>query len=211
MIINIAHTKGGVGKSTLATNLAVEMNCPILDLDMQKSSYFFNELRELPKLTIFKAKTRDELKLLEPYAGDKKKHIIVDSGGMDNDLNRLSLVYADLILTPISTSQIELFGLENFRLILKELDAENKDYIILNSINLRSKQELQAFNDILINEFDLTVLPTMISNLKIFKDAFAEGKSVVEKNKTSPAAAQLQSLIKDIKNIIKSKQTRFDF
>ena len=40
MIINIAHTKGGVGKSTLATNLAVEMNCPILDLDMQKSSYF---------------------------------------------------------------------------------------------------------------------------------------------------------------------------
>ena len=45
----------------------------------------------------------------------------------------------------------------------------------------------------------------MISNLKIFKDAFAEGKSVVEKNKTSPAAAQLQSLIKDIKNIIKSK------
>ena len=192
MIINIAHTKGGVGKSTLATNLAVEMNCPILDLDMQKSSYFFNELRELPKLTIFKAKTRDELKLLEPYAGD-------------NDLNRLSLVYADLILTPISTSQIELFGLENFRLILKELDAENKDYIILNSINLRSKQELQAFNDILINEFDLTVLPTMISNLKIFKDAFAEGKSVVEKNKTSPAAAQLQSLIKDIKNIIKSK------
>lgn len=205
MIINIAHTKGGVGKSTLATNLAVEMNCPILDLDMQKSSYFFNELRELPKLTIFKAKTRDELKLLEAYAGDKKKHIIVDSGGMDNDLNRLSLVYADLILTPISTSQIELFGLENFRLILKELDAENKDYIILNSINLRSKQELQAFNDILINEFDLTVLPTMISNLKIFKDAFAEGKSVVEKNKTSPAAAQLQSLIKDIKNIIKSK------
>ena len=81
MIINIAHTKGGVGKSTLATNLVVEMNCPILDLDMQKSSYFFNELRELPKLTIFKAKTRDELKLLEPYAGDKKKHIIVDSGG----------------------------------------------------------------------------------------------------------------------------------
>ena len=58
---------------------------------------------------------------------------------MDNDLNRLSLVYADLILTPISTSQIELFGLENFRLILKELDAENKDYIILNSINLRCK------------------------------------------------------------------------
>ena len=123
---------------------------------------------------------------------------------MDNDINRLSLVYADIILTPISTSQIELFGLENFRSILKELDAENKDYIILNSINLRSKQELEGFKNILINEFNLTVLPTMISNLKIFKDAFADGKSVVEKNKLSPAAEQMQSLIKDIKQIIKS-------
>ena len=204
MIINIAHTKGGVGKSTLATNLAVEMNCPILDLDMQKSSYFFNELRSLPKLTILDANNRDELKVLEPFAGNKKQHIIVDSGGMDNDINRLSLVYADIILTPISTSQIELFGLENFRSILKELDAENKDYIILNSINLRSKQELEGFKNILINEFNLTVLPTMISNLKIFKDAFADGKSVVEKNKLSPAAEQMQSLIKDIKQIIKS-------
>ena len=194
MIINIAHTKGGVGKSTLATNLAVEMNCPILDLDMQKSSYFFNELRSLPKLTILDANNRDELKVLEPFAGNKKQHIIVDSGGMDNDI----------ILTPISTSQIELFGLENFRSILKELDAENKDYIILNSINLRSKQELEGFKNILINEFNLTVLPTMISNLKIFKDAFADGKSVVEKNKLSPAAEQMQSLIKDIKQIIKS-------
>ena len=204
MIINIAHTKGGVGKSTLATNLAVERNCPILDLDMQKSSYFFNELRSLPKLTILDANNRDELKVLEPFAGNKKQHIIVDSGGMDNDINRLSLVYADIILTPISTSQIELFGLENFRSILKELDAENKDYIILNSINLRSKQELEGFKNILINEFNLTVLPTMISNLKIFKDAFADGKSVVEKNKLSPAAEQMQSLIKDIKQIIKS-------
>ena len=101
-------------------------------------------------------------------------------------------------------AQIELFGLENFRSILKELDAENKDYIILNSINLRSKQELEGFKNILINEFNLTVLPTMISNLKIFKDAFADGKSVVEKNKLSPAAEQMQSLIKDIKQIIKS-------
>ena len=45
----------------------------------------------------------------------------------------------------------------------------------------------------LINEFDLTVLPTMISNLKIFKDALQKVKSVVEKIETSPAAAQLQS------------------
>ena len=46
MIINVAHTKGGVGKSTLATNLAVELTLPILALDMQSSSFFFNHFRK---------------------------------------------------------------------------------------------------------------------------------------------------------------------
>lgn len=88
------------------------MNCPILDLDMQKSSYFFNELRSLPKLTILDANNRDELKVLEPFAGNKKQHIIVDSGGMDNDINRLSLVYADIILTPIKDLKLSYFVLK---------------------------------------------------------------------------------------------------
>ena len=33
MVINLSHQKGGVGKSTLATNLAVELKAVIIDLD----------------------------------------------------------------------------------------------------------------------------------------------------------------------------------
>ena len=68
MIINIAHTKGGVGKSTLATNLAVELNCPILDLDKQGSSKYFNELRVENKktpLTVILAQSRNDLAILQ--------------------------------------------------------------------------------------------------------------------------------------------------
>ena len=48
--IVIAHQKGGVGKSTIATNLAVELakkiQISVIDLDTQKSTSYFNSLRK---------------------------------------------------------------------------------------------------------------------------------------------------------------------
>lgn len=64
MVINIAHTKGGVGKSTLATNLAVEMQLPIVDLDMQRSSYFFNQIRN-DKIDVIVIQTENDLDVLK--------------------------------------------------------------------------------------------------------------------------------------------------
>ena len=45
MIITVAHQKGGTGKSTIATNLAVELKTSLLDLDKQHSSIIFNYKR----------------------------------------------------------------------------------------------------------------------------------------------------------------------
>lgn len=46
MIITVAHQKGGTGKSTIATNLAVELRTSLLDLDKQHSSIIFNYKRQ---------------------------------------------------------------------------------------------------------------------------------------------------------------------
>lgn len=46
MIINVAHTKGGVGKTTIAVNLAIEMHADLFDLDNQNSSYNFSLLND---------------------------------------------------------------------------------------------------------------------------------------------------------------------
>ena len=47
MIINVAHTKGGVGKTTIAVNLAIEMKSDLFDLDNQNSSYNFSLLSDI--------------------------------------------------------------------------------------------------------------------------------------------------------------------
>ena len=44
-VIAISNQKGGTGKSTIATNLAVELKTSLLDLDKQHSSIIFNYKR----------------------------------------------------------------------------------------------------------------------------------------------------------------------
>ena len=211
MIINIAHTTGGVGKSTLATNLAVELTLPILDLDMQRSSFYFNQIRKdygFPEMKVFYAQSDEEMQFLEEYKGNKKKHIIVDSGGMDNNLHRLAILYADIILTPIGLSQIELLGLQNFYSILEAANDNSildKEYVILNQINSRSKKEIDGIKALIKEEFGLKVLDSMISSRKIFKDAFSEGKSVVEKQRKSSSAEEINSLCNEISKILKKR------
>ena len=211
MIINIAHTKGGVGKSTLATNLAVELTLPILDLDMQRSSFFINEIRKdagYPEMKVFYAQSDEEMAFLSDYKGNRKKHIIVDSGGMDNNLHRLAILYADIILTPIGLSQIELLGLQNFYSILEEANDNSilaKEYVILNQVNSRSKKEIDGIKELIKKEFGLKVLNSMISSRKIFKDAFSEGKSIVEKQSKSASAEEINSLCEEIKKLLKKR------
>ena len=48
MIINVAHTKGGVGKTTIAVNLAIEMKSDLFDLltnAMKETILKYNEKR----------------------------------------------------------------------------------------------------------------------------------------------------------------------
>ena len=47
MIITIAHSKGGVGKSLLAWHLSIAMNIPIVDLDFQRTLVYVDQLRQL--------------------------------------------------------------------------------------------------------------------------------------------------------------------
>lgn len=46
MIVTVAHQKGGVGKTTLATNLAQVLGADLLDLDLQQSCVLWSRLRK---------------------------------------------------------------------------------------------------------------------------------------------------------------------
>ena len=214
MILLYSHQKGGVGKSTLAINHAYFKGCSIIDLDSQNSSMLFNQLRkmnDMKSIECFTVDTVDEFKeLVKDYKSNKENMIIIDSGGYDSEINRLALISADIIITPVGASQIELFGLQKFRNILNDAsDATGtnvKTHVLINNVDSRSKKKISELREYIEkNEKYFNLLESVIHTRVDFKNAYGDGLTVKELDKESKATQEIKSLTKEIDNIIKNK------
>jgi chromosome partitioning protein len=204
MIITVAHQKGGVGKSTVATNLAVEMDIPIIDLDSQHSCYLFSILRseeqtEKKPIQVFTPETTEELEqMLESL---HSQDIIIDSGGYDNDLNRFALLISDIVITPVSPSQIEVFGLLKFAEIVKEAKKYNHSliiYVLINNADPRSSTENRKLQQFIENDGNFELLKAKLHRRADYRRAYSEGLSVCEYNPEGKACKEIKELIKEL-------------
>lgn len=177
--IIIAHTKGGVGKSTLAWNLAHSLHAAgevvrIVDLDFQQTLFFINALNEKPIIEVLQPQTADEL--LNIFE-DNHGYLIVDLGGFDSDINRIAMSKADKILVPVSSSVTEIIGFQTFKAILEDIDTTSIN-IVLNNIHPLLK-EFTSIEQIVSNE-NMKLLKTVVRSRKIYKDSLGFGKSVFD-------------------------------
>jgi chromosome partitioning protein len=205
MIINISHTKGGVGKTMIATNLSISLVAPIVDLDIQQSSSRFFQLREQEGLNRLPVYTELTEELIAEYKGNKKKHLIIDSGGMDNNSIRQGLIVSDMIISPVAISQVEIFGLQDFNELLNsagEVIDRNKTFVLLNNVNKQAKREIQHIKELISSEFDFVLLNTILGTRKAYKDAYSFGQSVVELAPQSPASDEIVNLTNEIRQYI---------
>ncbi len=210
-IIVIAHQKGGTGKSTIGSNLGVELSklypTKIIDLDIQKSLTAFTGYR--------KEKLAQELELLHTPKDPKglmdimNKHskgiLLIDTGGYDADLQRIAMIGADLIITPVSDSPMELHGLTVFMDTLSELKEAKKDlvaHVLFNRIHRFANIKIINLKNDISKLDNFKVFDTVIRNLKPFEDAFLEGKSVVEFDTNHQASKEIKLLIEEIQNIL---------
>lgn len=207
MIITIAHQKGGVGKSTIAANLAVNLyklygkDLKVIDLDTQLSLSYFNSIRKqngLESLPIMKIQKESELeKILE----DDKGITLIDAGGFDAKINRFSMLYADIIITPVSDSPFELGGLLKFQEILKELRkarADLKATVILNKVHPFASASLEEIFDFARENDEFDIFDTIIRDRGDFKKSIEAGMSVDEFSKESKASEEINKLIGEI-------------
>lgn len=215
MIVLFGHQKGGVGKSTASINFAYESkkwfsDLILLDLDSQNSSKLFNQLRAKKNLSTIECITQQEVdfeNLVAHYKNNKENLLVIDSGGYDSEINRLALVKSDIVITPVGISQIEIFGLQKFRNILKEasryLQQDIKSYILLNNVDSRSKKaikELQLY--IKENNTYFNLLNTTLHTRADFKHSYGDGLTVKEYNKKGEANKEIKQLSKEIIHII---------
>ncbi len=183
-IINTAHTKGGAAKSTVAWNLAVALQgkgvkVSILDLDSQKSCYQLNMIRTVSPMVVMHIKDINELQLLvESIAKDEV--LIIDEGGFNADLNTLAMSLADVVVTPLRDSIMDIMGLKVFEKVID--DAGNpKTKLLLNMIHPLQK-DFSPFEDAVKSKLNLEILKTKFLQSSWFDIAHNQGKGVSEMN-----------------------------
>lgn len=191
MIIVSGGIKGGSGKTTIATHLAIlraqsGYDVLLIDADDQETSFDFSTLRssideDLAQYTCIKL-TGKAIRTEILKMKDKYTDIIVDAGGRDTINQRAALTTADQLVIPFVPRSFDLWTLENVAAITTEIHQVNSKlqaFTFLNRADARGGDNLEA-KDILHDSDSLKMLDVVIGNRKAFGNAAAEGKAVNE-------------------------------
>ncbi|MGL4623215.1 MAG: AAA family ATPase [Chroococcidiopsis sp.] len=206
MIVVCGGIKGGGGKTTIATNLAVMRSLAgrdvlCVDADEQDSASDFalvrnEELSGKAGFTAVKlrgAAVRSEAINMAPKYDD----VIIDAGGRDSSGHRAALSVADIYLVPIFPGSFDIWTLEAVSRLIEEASAINERLKAISFLNRADAQgsENEEAAEIVKSTVGLTYLDYPIGFRKAFRKAAASGKAVVEyKPKDKKAVEEIQRL-----------------
>lgn len=209
MIALIGSQKGGVGKSTKAVNIAGYLilkqgkTAIIVDADDQKSIMtWYNDRQNvegLPHIPVVAASGKIKETLLE--LDRHYDYVIVDTAGRDSAELRSGLLAADLFLSPLRPSQMDLDTvgyLSEMFATAQEYNEKVKGYIVLNMCptNIFINEANEAAQ--VLSEYpELTLVSNRLCDRKIYRDAWGEAITVHEAH-NAKAQAEIESLVKEV-------------
>jgi chromosome partitioning protein len=187
----IGGTKGGSGKSTITSNLAVMLAAKgkdvlVVDADDQRSLSDFAELREQtfpdgPQFTcipLLGGAVRTEVLRLAP----KFDHVLIDAGGQDSNSQRAALTVCDTYLVPVPPTVFEVWTMGRISRLVEEARATGNTFRALGFVNRGELEgtENEEAAEMIRNAEGIELIPEVVYGRKAFKHAAAAGRAVFE-------------------------------
>jgi chromosome partitioning protein len=115
MIIVVANTKGGVGKSTAAVLLSTWLHKQghsviLADCDTQHSSSLWAK-EAVPELKTVQLSSADDILDRLPQLAQEADYVVADGPGSNTETSRALLLRADMALVPCKASMLEVRAL----------------------------------------------------------------------------------------------------
>jgi len=205
MIIGVLNRKGGVGKTTVAVNVAATLATAggrvlLVDADPQGSALAWSSMRERDPLFAVVGMARPTLHRELPGIAKQYDVILIDGAPGVNDLGRAAILASDLVLIPVQPSPYDVWAAAETVQLIREAQRFKQNlkgaFIINRKIagTIVADQAAMA----LMQFHDLPVLATTLNQRVIYAESAARGLAVIEAAPNSEAAREMGNLSKQI-------------
>jgi chromosome partitioning protein len=218
-IIGLVQLKGGVGRSTLATNLtgmlAEQYSVALIDCDAPQltCSHWLNQRKSLYEIDetidLYQPNNYRSLhKTLTDIQG-KYDYVVIDCPPRLDGFSKVALTCADLVLLPLGPSAAEIWSVEEMLAVLKEAKQVNPNIdarILWNRFRgyTKSANENAATAK---KSLKLPEMKTRVSLRVAYADALSEGLTVHEYNDKN-ARLEIWSLTSSITRALAKKSSK---
>jgi chromosome partitioning protein len=203
MIIGIVNQKGGVGKTTIAVNLASVMvwnnhSTLLWDADPQGSVVQWQSIKEDPLFPVI----HEPVPLTRTMVRKQTKKtdwLIIDSPPATGNISASVLSVSDLVLVPIGPSALDLWSsVETLDMInaARKRNRRMKPGLLISRKIPGTRLGREARDA--VGRFNVDVLPVEINQRIAYVEAMVAGLSVLQYAPISKAAAEIFALYEHI-------------
>ena len=214
MILTVGNTKGGVGKTTLALQLAISRalgggDVLVVDGDRQGSAQTALAMRaDAGRKPILACAQLTEGRVLRDqvrHQAPKYDDVVIDAGGRDNTALRAALFLSDLVLIPFLPRSIDVWALGDMVALIEEAQSARdglRACAVLNAADPGSSSDNAEAAAALVDYPRITLIDTPLRRRKAFANAVGFGLSVEELIPRDPKACEeLSQLARNVFSI----------
>ena len=204
-VVAVANTKGGVGKSTIAGNLAWAFatipesprTVMLVDADPQASLTKWFDLTEMVPFDRTQLNTARVLQQQVAKLRRQYELVLIDCPPMQSDITAAAVAQADLALVPVHPSPLDILAYSDLVPLLLQAQGLNADLKVRFVINtLTPNTVLGRDIEESLSEAQIPLLRTMLHYRQAYRRVVAEGKSVIVQG--GPARDEILNLLKDV-------------